>query len=143
MTTGLHGPLVADKIDKAIFMKRATARDRVPGPRVGDFIDFNDGTSRRITHVWDGEYQSDGVARLQTEWHTGSFYLGDEGMSYSGGLYPGIRANLLRLVGSRNGACWIFHHDYMTAHNGVDDEVACRVYAIDAPGTDPENEDKL
>lgn len=139
--TVLHGPLVADETDKAIFEQRAAARDRREGPRVGDFIDYSDGTVRRISYVWDGEYMPDGIARYQTT-DGGSFFLGSDFMDYSGSLYPGVRASALRATGkTRPGSCWIFHHDYMTAHNGVDGEVACRVYTVSFPGTDPYQED--
>lgn len=144
-----------DARDGEIVTRRAAALDRIPGPRVGDYIDYADGITRRIAHMWPADWHDDNIARAQVT-DGGSFYLGGTGeriaagtlaegegyVSYSGSLYPGIRVNTLQLAGSRNGRVWIFHHDWPQAHNGVDAEIAFRVYACTLNGRDPWHADE-
>jgi hypothetical protein len=97
-------------------------------PRVGDYVDFADGVSRRVSHVWDW-----GTPSVQTS-DGGSFYLGDEGCSFSGGLYPGVYTDTLTLTGeTREGSVWFFHHNYATAHNGVETTMPFAVYRCSLP----------
>ena len=85
------------------------------GPKVGDYVDFANGVTRRVSHVWDLDC---GLA-VQTS-SGGSWYLGDGYCAFSGGLYRAVAGATLTYTGqNRDGAVWFFHHDYHTAHNGV------------------------
>ena len=92
-------PVVTDERDAQIVAARAETYDTLHGPRVGDFVTFADGVTRRISHVWPAGWNEDGVARLQTSdlpggdkpMYSGSYYLGDGYISYSGGLHASLR----------------------------------------------------
>jgi hypothetical protein len=114
-----------DARDQAIVQARAVAFAAHTKPQTGDFIEFADGITRRIAHVWFDE-------NIQTT-DGGSFYLGMGYVSYSGSLYQSIPATAVRLLQDKqiNGRFWFFHHDYHTAHNGVDFVIPCRVWATD------------
>jgi hypothetical protein len=126
-----------DKQDAKLLERRQAKFTRKTTPQVGDFVRFKDGTIRRISYVWDFE---DEEARVQTaDAMGGSYYLGDFldhwepsddcYVCYSGGLYPGIPANTLKLTDERKeGWFWFFHHDQAEAHNGVDCTMPCRVW---------------
>jgi len=126
-----------DDVDMTILSERAS-RFWVQhhGPAVGDYIDFADGVTRRISHVW-----TFGDITVQTS-DGGSFYLANGSLSYSGGLYhgwnnvirPGIPIETLTLTGeTREGAVWFFHHDWHTAHNGVYTTMRFAVYTCTLP----------
>lgn len=124
-----------DQRDQAIIAGRIEALNRVDGPREGDWVDFADGTSRRVSHVWGAEWDSEAgcLSGVQTS-SGGSFYLGYGRVSFSGSLYPLVPMGSLTLTGdTRPGDVWIFHHDHHTAHNGIDAEIGFRVYACDRP----------
>lgn len=117
-----------DAKDWTIVANREGALDETDEPRIGDYIEFADGITRRVSHVYsEAEWQHD--AGVQTT-DGGSFYLGDGYVSYSGSLYPAVRMTTLTRDFSRGrlGSVWIFHHDHHTAHNGVDTEIKFRVY---------------
>lgn len=117
-----------DARDRRIIGERMGALLERKGPRVGDFVDFADGTQRRISYLWpDGAQTSDG----------GSYYLGRGYVSMSGALHPCVPLESLEPTGElRAGWVWIFHHDHHTAHNGVDARVSFRVFrcAQEPPG---------
>lgn len=122
----MHTAIELDETDRAIRDRRLAAWDERPGPRVGDFVRYTDGTLRRFSHDWD-EYG------LQT-CDSGRFYLGEGHMSFSGALYAAVPPDTLRRTDEiLDGACWFFHHDMRRAGNGVDIAVACRVYACSLP----------
>lgn len=113
-----------DERDQAILAERVAEIDRREGPRVGDFVRYADGVEHRVSHVWGDEADD----TIQTS-YGGSFYLGHGYVSFSGGLEPGVKRETLTLTGERkDGRVWFFHHDYATAHNGVDARMAFRVY---------------
>lgn len=116
-----------DERDAEIRAARLAALNRHDGPRCGDYVEFADGVTRRISHVW-----PDGV---QTS-HSGSWHLGAEGCSFSGALYVSVpMTTLTRTAETRPGRVWFFHHGFMQAHNGVETDVPFRVYrcSVDAP----------
>lgn len=123
---------VLDETDAAIVAARLVELDGIDGPRVGDWVDFADGESRRIAHIWSNRDIWTGLAQpvsVQTTDGIGSFYLGDGYVSMSGALHPGVDPILLTDTGkTRPGAVWIFHHDWHRAHNGVDTVVPFRVF---------------
>jgi len=129
-----------DEKDGKILKLRAVAYDRgdpVGLPHVGDWIRFPDGTHKRVAHVWGEEY-TDGEAIIQPTWPgaEGSFYLGDDYVSHSGGLESGIPLSRFALTDDRrDGDFWFFHHDWHTAHNGVHFTLPCRVWSCSLPVT--------
>lgn len=115
-----------DERDAAICAERIAARARIGGPRVGDYVLFGNGETRRFTYDHD-EYG------LQTGmWgpSSGSYYLSPSGqLSYSGGLDPCVkRETLTESAQTLDGPAWFFHHDYPGAGRGVACEVPCRLY---------------
>lgn len=128
---GVHGSSLVqtDERDLDIIRVRMEQLNIVKGPRCGDWVDFDNGNGKRqrISHLWgdgsepewDGAQTSDG----------GSFYLGEGYVSFSGGLDLKVPFELLTLTDqTRMGSAWIFHHNWHTAHNGIDFKVPFRVY---------------
>lgn len=123
-----------DAIDEMILQDRQRAYLERPNraPANGDFVVFADGVTRRISHAHgDGYIQtSDLTGTIQS----GSFYLGEGYMSFSGGLHPGIPQSTLTLTDElRIGRAWFFHHGEVRAHNGVDVTLRCFVWKCDLP----------
>ena len=120
-----------DDTDLAILSRRAGLFwAHHAGPSVGDYVDYADGVSRRIGHVW----HLDKGVHIQTS-DSGSFYLShDVTCAFSGGLYPGIAAETLTWTDEkREGAVWFFHHDQAHAHNGVYTSMPFTVYRCSQP----------
>ena len=116
-------PTIDDRDHELITTRSTTLAGRTT-PQVGDFVDFANGVTRRISHLW-------------TDWPEptiqasdgGSFYLGTTGCSFSGGLYPGIPAERFTPTEERReGSAWLFHHDYPSAYSGVYFTVSFRVW---------------
>lgn len=105
-----------DAKDQAILARRdGLYFNEKSGPKVGDYVDFANGVTRRVSHVW----ELDGGLAVQTS-AGGSWYLGEGYCSFSGGLYRAVAGTTLTYTGTnRAGAVWFFHHDLHTAHNGV------------------------
>lgn len=123
-----HSRSVIDERDQEIFADRAAAWLDDARPKCGDWIDFADGVSRRISHSW-------GEMGVQTS-KGGSWYLGEGYTSFSGSLYPTVPLETLaRTTELRPGSCWIFHHNLSGAGRGVDGEIPFRVWtcSVDAP----------
>lgn len=115
-----------DERDQDIVNRAATAMKDIPGPRVGDWVDFADGEQRRISQVWpEGVQTSKG----------GSWHLGDKyGCSFSGSLYRSVPTTSLTLTDQvRYGSVWIFHHGLAGAGRGVHTRITFRVYRCDLP----------
>ena len=116
-------PSIDDRDREVIATRSATLAARAT-PQVGDFVDFTNGVTRRISYLWTDWPEP----TIQTS-DNGSFYLGTTGCSFSGGLYPGIPADLFTPTDERRaGSAWLFHHDDAMAHNGVDFTVSFRVW---------------
>lgn len=122
-----HSIKTLDERDSAILAAREAAFAARTGPRIGDWVVFSDGVERLISYDWGGEefQTSDG----------GSFHLGSSGhLSFSGSLFGTVPAGSLSDTGEVRGTpVWFFHHDFMTAHNGVDAFVSARVYRCSLP----------
>lgn len=117
-----------DERDRVILDERTAALDKHPGIRVGDFVRFADGATRRVSYLWPhGAQTSDG----------GSYYLGHGYVSMSGSLYSPVKLDTLTLTReTRPGAVWFFHHDHFTAHNGVHANIPFRLYECSLPTQD-------
>lgn len=123
-----------DERDAAIYRERFHALYRAPGPRVGDFVDFADGVTRRISFITPPEWLPE-CDSVQTS-DDGSFYLGHGYASFSGALYPGVpHGSLEYTTEHRRGPAWFFHHDHHRASNGVDVDLDWRVFrcSLEAP----------
>ncbi|GIL29121.1 hypothetical protein [Actinocatenispora comari] len=122
-------PTSLDAVDQDILDRRRTRLDAQHGPRVGDFVEFTDGATRRISYLWtvpDGQ-----KAQTSTD---GRFYLGDDGVDFSGSLYPAVpTASLTDTARTRLGAVWLFHHDRWRAYNAITTVIPFRVYACHLP----------
>ncbi len=115
---------VLDERDIQIMWQRRDSIEMIEEPRCGDYIDFADGITRRVSHVW----PADGLPDVQTS-DGGSFYLGHGYVSFSGSLYSAVRRDTLTDTGVRRpGSAWFFHHDWHTRDNGVDVTIPFRVY---------------
>ncbi len=115
-----------DNRDREIIARRLAAYDEYPDVRVGDYVDFTDGVTRRVSHVYPPEWGDE--YGVQTS-HSGSFYLDDGYVSFSGSLHRPVPHRTLSLTEQRRpGRVWIFHHDWPAASNGVEDEIPFRVY---------------
>ena len=116
-------PAIDDRDRELITTRSATLAARTT-PQVGDFVDFTNGITRRISHLWTAWPDPS----IQTS-DNGSFYLAAGACSFSGGLYPGIPAELFTPTDERReGSAWLFHHDDAEAYNGVYFTVPFRVW---------------
>jgi len=110
--------------DNQILMERYKQREFYDTmPLLGDFLLFSDGVYHRFSHIW-----KDG---LQTS-RDGSFYLGDGHCSFSGGLDPSVPKDRIQYTDEvRIGRFWFFHNHHVTAHNGIQVVIPCRVFKTD------------
>lgn len=113
-----------DETDHELLDKRVKARDAIIGPRLGDYVLFNDGIYGRFCHDWGEDIQ----------WCPGgSFHLfSGGGCSYSGGLNSAIlKSGLKPIDKTKLGSFWFFHHDLAGASRGVYFKIPCRVFEVD------------
>lgn len=131
MYTSTGHPTFDDR-DATILAKRAALLDAIPGPRVGDWIRFEDGSLYRISHLWVWGDPDDGAQISEG----GSWYLGEGYVSFSGALYPSIPlTTLTRTDETRPGSVWFFHHNVSGAGRGVYASLPFRVYTTTAAST--------
>jgi hypothetical protein len=122
---------ISDK-NAAILKERQAAFLARTQPKRGDVIRHSDGKLSRMSHVWD-----DGV-QTTISINSGSFYLGDGYMEYSGGLESSIPMDkFTRTNETMPAPAWFFSNGEVKAHNGIDVMVNCPVWECDAPA--PEN----
>ena len=123
--------VIPDDRDREMIDRYMAALDARTGPREGDFVVFAGGTTRRLSHIW--TFDSGAPEFIQTS-DGGSFYLGDGYVSFSGGLHPGLRADLFRPTGTtRLGWAWTFHHNQHRASNAVHFRVPFRLFTCPIP----------
>ncbi|UJX45742.1 hypothetical protein [Xanthobacter sp. YC-JY1] len=116
-----------DERDAELLALRIAARDAIPGPRIGDYLVFPDGHMERFSYDWGDDIQTS---------PGGTFYLDRSGLaSFSGGLNEAVlKARMLDTGAALPGSFWFFHHDWRTAHNGVDVTAPCRVFRLRPEG---------
>ena len=96
--------------------------------RVGDYVLAVDGTLRRVAHIWPDTVQ------LTSNATNGSFHLGTSGVSYSGGLEPGIPLESITEGrwgndnGNIGGTFWVCEDGILRAECAVYVTVQCRYY---------------
>lgn len=101
--------------------------NKIPGPRIGDFVQLEDAALHRITYDWGDSVQ----LTSSLDPGGGDFYFALGYCSYSGGMHPGVAKKRLDLTDrTLNGAVWFFHHDQHRAHNGVTTTIPCRLYRL-------------
>lgn len=116
-----------DERDTAMLRERQEYLNGRTTPGVGDWVLFQDGTERRISHVWDFP-EDRNLSGYQTS-VGGSYHLGPDYVSYSGGLYPCQSWGSLEPTDeTRSGRCWFFHHNHWTGGNGIDVTAEFRVW---------------
>lgn len=137
--SGTSAYRVLDGGDAAIVEARYVARTHLSGPRVGDFVEFSDGTVRQVSYDW-SRHDMEG---LQTsDLGEGRFYLcSTGGLDFSGGLHPCVPRELFTPTGeTRDAVAWIFHHDRHVAHNGVEFRMPVAVWRIDTTPSEAERQ---
>jgi hypothetical protein len=114
-----------DEIDQQILNGRVEQYNEKAGPRVGDWVLLvGEKEMRRLTYDWGDSIQTGCVAG-----DSGSFYLGNGYISYSGALDPSIpKAELIQVDETRGGRVWIFHRDFAQAGGGVEASIPFRVF---------------
>ena len=123
-----------DEQDRAILAKRERLRDRRTGPRGGDFVIFEDGSLRRISHAgiirqWRGKDTP--LARLSWTRHENEYYLDRDGrVEVSGGNAEHLLISSLVDSGeTRPGVVWFVHHDlHPMTGQGIRTAIPCRVF---------------
>jgi hypothetical protein len=115
-----------DPTDVELLAERQTKRLANPRALEGDWVEFDDFVTRRISHVWPEHVQtSDGGS-----WHISRSGCG----SFSGGLYPGVpQSSLTDTKTLRPARFWFFHRDMGRAHHGVYADVNVRVWRCSLP----------
>lgn len=122
----MEATFTPDAKDIDLLGERQARRLDYTVPMEGDYVEFSDGVTRRMSHVWpDGVQTSDG----------GSWHISDSGYgSFSGGLYPSVhRASLTLTDELRHGAFWFFHHAWAKGHNAIHCQIAVRVWRCSLP----------
>lgn len=105
---------------------------KIEGPVMGDWVLFSDGTSRRISHIWEKDKQP---SRIQTSDGNGyGFHMFSDGhCSYSGNLYSPVDFSKFKLTrAKRIGLIWFFSQDHPGADRGVGREFLFKVWKCDA-----------
>jgi len=120
-------PRTLDPKNLDMLQTRLIEREKITGPRVGDWIVRLDGKESRATYVWDDE---DGSWIQDGGGPWGSFYLMRHGYEdYSGSLDPGIKASCLELTGEiKEGFVWIWDRDSPGMNRGVSFPIQERVW---------------
>lgn len=110
------------KLNEMLLAARESAFNAIEGARVGDFAIFPDGHAERFSHHWgDGLQTSTG----------GSWHIGKDFVSFSGGLNPTVKLDRLQATDElRPGTFWFFDGDWPRAHAAVHVEIDCRVYRV-------------
>ena len=115
---------ISDK-DLNILKTRIKEYDRIKDARVGDFFITSEDHYVRFTHAWDDHIQTSESEK------SGSFYLGNGYISYSGGLDPGFKYSEIVDTGQiKKGWIWFFHDGWQLAHCGVHFNIDFRVFKI-------------
>lgn len=116
-----------DQIDHDRACRNLVKFDAIKGPRVGDYVIFNDDVTRRISYVYGDDWEVD-MQGVQTS-DGGSWYFGLGYCDFSGSLYQVVKTKTLTLTDEiRLGSVWMFHHGSHTAGNGISFQIPFRVY---------------
>jgi len=121
-------PRTLDPKNLDMLQTRLIEREKITGPRVGDWLRRLDGSESRITYVWD--FDGEGAHVQDGGTVCGRFYMQPTGhLSYSGGLNPGLPESVLELTEeTKDGWVWFFDRDWHAANCGVDFKITERVW---------------
>jgi len=112
-----------DAHNKDILARRQRFLDERKEIGVGDFVIVGENL-HRVAHHWGDSIQL-------TSGSSGSFYLGDTYVDYSGGLEPGIPIARFEATEERRfGSVWFFSENIRMAHNGFDTLANFRVWRL-------------
>ena len=115
-----------DHVDQLILRTSIKMREKLEGPRMGDFVLFPNGVIERFSHDWGDDIQTS---------PGGSFYLTKSGCASlsCGGLNPAVPKQSLELTSATlPGAFWFFHHGIAGAGRAVQCEAPCRIFKSSA-----------
>lgn len=117
-----HNPI--SETNLKILKKRFERFEKIPEPRIGDYLILPNGCKRRFTHHWGTEIQI-------TLWGIGgSFYLSHCGSaSFSGGLDAGLSVKkMVKTEEVQMGKFWFFANNEVKAHNSIEVLMPCAVW---------------
>lgn len=118
-----------DARDEIVRARCIVEREKIEGPRVGDFFIRLDGSVTRFTCQGSGGLQT--MCRRYEPKESGSFHLSlGGGVSFSGSLDPSVSLSRIRerKYEYRNGFFWIWHHGEPGVGRGVTTKAPCRVF---------------
>ena len=117
--------LTFDDRDEDLRQQGIVFWNQKTSPRVGDFVEFPDGTLTRIAVLYSDRFQ------ITTPPTGGSFYFAWWYCSHSGGCGEAFPLSDLEYTGQlREGPVWFFHHNVVGAHRGVTCTIPCRIYRL-------------
>lgn len=124
-----HERFTPDERDIALLTDRQAARLARPEMLEGDYVQFSDGQTRRVSYV-----NTFGEGSVQTS-RGGSWHISSTGAgSFSGGLDNSVPYRSLTDTKQwRIASFWFFHHEHRTAFNAVHVKVYVRVWTCDLP----------
>jgi hypothetical protein len=105
-------------------------REKIAGPRIGDFIFMKDGSIQRFSHDWGDSIQTS---------NAGSFHLSSDGLvSFSGGLNEAIPKSSIKetyydwadhsCAKGLTGEFWVCYNNRLVHGSKVNVNLECRVY---------------
>lgn len=110
--------------NEQILSEREAKYNEKPGARVGDFLKLPNGEFTRFTYDWGSKIQTTGFTG-------GSYYLSVGHISYSGGLYAGVKKSDIRQTDEvKEGEIWFFDGDRPRAGGGVYFSMNFRVFEL-------------
>ena len=118
-----------DSQDQKMLAVACAEREKIEGPRLGDFVLFPSGQLERFSHELAGGMQTS---------PGGAFFLGTcgQGSLSCGGSNPPTPMEQLELTrASLPGSFWFFHHGVCGSGRGVYFDIPCRVFTTTAPYT--------
>jgi hypothetical protein len=117
-----------DSVTASHLLDCIIAHEERQGMRLGDYVQLRNGELRRVAHIWPDTVQ------LTTSLTGGSFQLGKCGVSYSGGLEPGVPLQDIipsrwnNSTGNIGGTFWVCERGILQAECAVYVTVQCRYF---------------
>ncbi|MEV8636815.1 hypothetical protein AB0395_34755 [Streptosporangium sp. NPDC051023] len=122
-----YDPADLDEQARETLTTRAANFDLNTDLREGDFVDFADGVTRRVSSIFDGTVQTSDTGC--------GYYLGEGYVQMgNGSLYQSVPADTLTLTDERRpGTVWFSRYDDRGAGTGIQTQIAFRVYTCSLP----------
>ena len=101
------------ELNLELIKNRCEEREKLTTIQCGDYIEYKDGRTERVTHVWEHDVQAGGGSS--------SFYMAKNGhASYSGSLNSGLKKSQLQDSGQKSFArFWFFSEDWSGANRAI------------------------